>query len=76
VASNATSIPEVVGDAGTLCDPRDADGFAAALERVVRDPTHAAGMRARGLARAAEFTWERTAAELVAVLDRVLGRAA
>ena len=57
VASSTTSIPEVVGDAGLLCDPLDADAIAAALRRVLDDP---GDMRERGLAQAARFTWEKT----------------
>jgi glycosyltransferase involved in cell wall biosynthesis len=72
VASNTTSIPEVVGDAGLLCPPGDADAFADALRRVLNDDALAASLRARGLARAAEFTWERTARELADALDEAL----
>jgi glycosyltransferase involved in cell wall biosynthesis len=72
VASSASSIPEVVGDAGLLRDPRDADGLAEALVRVLEEPGLAEELRLRGLERAAEFTWERTADELLAVLDEVL----
>jgi glycosyltransferase involved in cell wall biosynthesis len=68
VASNATSIPEVVGDAGLLCDPHDVDGFAEAVRRVIEEPGLADAMHARGLERAAGFTWERTADGLSAAL--------
>jgi glycosyltransferase involved in cell wall biosynthesis len=72
VASSASSIPEVVGDAGLLRDPRDAAGLAEALVSVLEEPGLAEDLRRRGLERAAAFTWERTADELVAVLDEVL----
>jgi glycosyltransferase involved in cell wall biosynthesis len=72
VASNTTSIPEVVGDAGLLCPPRDVNAFADALRRVLSDDALAASLRARGLARASEFTWERTARELADALDEAL----
>jgi glycosyltransferase involved in cell wall biosynthesis len=68
VASNATSIPEVVGDAGILCDPREPQAFADALGRILADPALAADLRERGLARAATFSWDRAAAELSARL--------
>jgi glycosyltransferase involved in cell wall biosynthesis len=70
VASNVTSIPEVVGDAATLCDPRLPGELAAALERVLGDSDLARAMQTRGLARAAEFTWQATAAGLEAPLGR------
>lgn len=64
VASAATSIPEVVGDAGLLCDPRSPDELAAALRRVRDEPQLAAELRRRGLERATQFTWDRAAAGL------------
>jgi glycosyltransferase involved in cell wall biosynthesis len=72
VASSLSSIPEVVGDAGLLCDPRDAGALATALTRVLTEPALAERMREAGLRRAAEFTWERTAAAFGEVLDGVL----
>jgi glycosyltransferase involved in cell wall biosynthesis len=54
-SSNATSLPEVVGDAARLFDPRDADGIAAAVDDVLRDPEP---WIARGLERAKLFAWD------------------
>jgi glycosyltransferase involved in cell wall biosynthesis len=59
--SNSSSLPEVAGDAALLFDPHDEVAIAAALERVLSDPAEAEGWRARGLERAREFTWQRTA---------------
>jgi glycosyltransferase involved in cell wall biosynthesis len=56
--SNAASLPEVVGDAARLFDPASVEEMVAALEEVLDDP---ATWRSRGLERAKEFTWERTA---------------
>lgn len=72
VASDTTSIPEVVDDAGLLCAPGDVTAFGEALRRVVSDPQLADDLRRRGLARAAEFTWERTARELADAIDEAL----
>jgi glycosyltransferase involved in cell wall biosynthesis len=72
VASSAASLPEVVGDAGLLVDPADVEGWTSALERVCGDAGLAATLRRRGLARAAEFGWDRAARRTWAVLDRVL----
>ena len=72
VASRLTSIPEVVGDAGLLADPRDPAAIAEALRRVLEEPGLAASLRERGFAQAGRFTWERTAADFGAVLDDVL----
>jgi glycosyltransferase involved in cell wall biosynthesis len=68
VASNTTSIPEVVGDAGLLCDPTSPDDLAAALRRVLDEPGLAESLRERGLARARTFDWERTGEGLAAAL--------
>ena len=59
--SNASSLAEVAGDAALLFDPRDETAIASALGRLLDDTALAEGLRARGLARAREFTWERTA---------------
>jgi glycosyltransferase involved in cell wall biosynthesis len=58
--SNASSLPEVAGDAALLFDPHDERAMATAIERLL-SPAEAARLRALGLARAREFTWERTA---------------
>jgi glycosyltransferase involved in cell wall biosynthesis len=72
VASWASSIPEVVGDAGLLCPPNDTEELAAALVRIVSEPRLAEELRSRGLRRAAEFTWQRTARALADVIDAAL----
>jgi glycosyltransferase involved in cell wall biosynthesis len=61
IASRAASMPEVLGDAGVLLDPHDTAAWTDAIARVVADQDVHATLRARGLARAASFTWERTA---------------
>lgn len=72
VGSSLTSIPEVVGDAGIVCDPRDPAAIAAALQRVLDDPSLGESMRTKGIARAATFTWDRTGEGFGAVLDELL----
>ncbi len=72
VASTASSVPEVVGDAGLLVDPVDVPAWSAALAQVLDDQALRARLRQAGLARAATFTWARTAQawlNLVASLD-------
>lgn len=72
VAGDVTSIPEVVGDAAILCDPRSRQELAAAVRRVLDDPALAASMRERGIDRAARFDWEETAAGLSAGIAAAL----
>ncbi len=72
VTSNVTSLPEVVGEAGITVDPTDVRALAEALHRVLSDDALRAALRAKSLARAAQFTWQRTAEQTVACyLDAV-----
>jgi glycosyltransferase involved in cell wall biosynthesis len=61
VAADATCLPEILGGAGLLADPRDDEAMARALHRAVADEALRADLIARGRARSAEFTWEATA---------------
>jgi glycosyltransferase involved in cell wall biosynthesis len=71
--SDRASLPEVAGDATLLFDPGDPAAIRAALERLLGDAALRERLRAAGLARAAAFSWERTAAETAAVYERALG---
>lgn len=73
VCSNAASLPEVAGDAALLHDPEDSDGLAQGLQRALEDEPWRAQAIERGLQRAEEFSWDRTAAETVAAYQRLLG---
>ena len=59
VVSNVSSLPEVVGDAGILLAPDDADGLAHALDDLCRRPERRADLAARALAQSTRFSWER-----------------
>lgn len=74
VAARTSSLPEVVGEAGLLADPRDPEALAAAVIAAVTDRERHARLRALGLARAREFSWERTATALRGVLAEAAGR--
>ena len=71
LASRAASIPEVVGDAGVLLDPDDPKRWADAIVDVVTDAGLRSRLRTDGLARAAMFTWQRTARITLDVYRRV-----
>ena len=73
VASRASSLPEVVGDAGLLVDPSSSDELSAALLCVLEDTAERAALASAGLARAQTFSWRRTAAETIQVYRDVLG---
>ena len=75
IASNRGALPEVIGSAGTLLEPTDVNGFAAAMARVSGDSAWATDQGAAGLRRAASFTWQSTAVRLrEAYLDAVARR--
>ena len=71
LASRAASIPEVVGESGILLDPDEPQRWADAIVQVMTDPMLRARLRTAGRARAAMFTWERTARITLAVYRRV-----
>jgi glycosyltransferase involved in cell wall biosynthesis len=72
LAANTTSLPEVVGDAGVLVDPHDEEQIADALGSLLGDAGRREKMRRAGLARAREFSWERTARSTLDVLQRAV----
>jgi len=61
IASNTGALPDVVGDAGPLVDPDDADALATTIERMLTDEAYAAVCAARGVLRSRTFTWQATA---------------
>ncbi|MFI5005609.1 MAG: glycosyltransferase family 4 protein [Solirubrobacterales bacterium] len=71
--ADASSLPEVAGGAALLFDPRAEGEIALAIERLLGDPALAESLRAKGRARAAELTWERTARLTLDSYARALG---
>jgi glycosyltransferase involved in cell wall biosynthesis len=57
-SSNAASLPEVCGDAARLFDPNSVEEIVAAVEEILARPEE---WGAKGIARAADFSWEKTA---------------
>ena len=70
--SNVSSLPEVAGDAALLFDPESVSSIAETITRALGDDALRDGLRERGLARAADFTWERTARETLALYRSVV----
>ena len=67
IASNTTSLPEVVADAGILVDPHDVAGFAHAIRRVAEDRELAADLGRRAVVQASRFTWPATVDQILTV---------
>jgi glycosyltransferase involved in cell wall biosynthesis len=70
--ANTSSLPEVAGDAALYFDPTDDKAIAQALCQALVNPDLRAELRERGLAHAAQFSWERTARETLRLYREVL----
>jgi glycosyltransferase involved in cell wall biosynthesis len=70
--SNTSSLPEVAGDAALLFDPHDQAEIAVVLRRLLEEPDQARRLAARGIERAREFTWARSAELTLASYERAL----
>ncbi|MDX6721227.1 MAG: hypothetical protein QOJ63_3481 [Solirubrobacteraceae bacterium] len=68
LTSNVSSLPEVAGNAAVLVDPLSVAAIRDALSRLLGDPSERERLRAAGLARAAQFSWERTATRVRGIL--------
>ena len=65
VSSNASSLPEVGGDAVIYFDPRNVDAMADAMQRVLSDESLRKDLRARGIEQAKRFSWDKAARKLL-----------
>lgn len=74
IASNQSSLPEVVGEAGLLVDPHQAEDIAAAIARLLDDAPLRRQLAQAGQARAAQFTWTGMATKLLDLYQQVLER--
>ena len=72
VTSNVSSMPEVGGEAALYVDPHDPADIAQKVVQAVEDSALRAALVQKGLARASEFTWRRTAEATLAVYDEIL----
>lgn len=70
LTSNVSSTPEVVGEAAVLVDPLDVGAIREGLRRLIEDDGLRAQLRAAGLERAREFTWEKAAGELRGMMQK------
>ena len=73
VSSDCTSLPEVVGDAGILVRPEDAEALTGAMQKMLSDDAFRRSCIDKGLDRAGRFTWE-SAARTLANLFQSIGR--
>ncbi len=69
VCSMSSSLPEVAGDAALLVDPLISDEITQAISRVLEDENLREEMVSRGLVQATRFTWERSAQQLLGLIE-------
>lgn len=74
ICADATSLPEVAGDAALMFDPLKPDELAAHLTHMLASASTRAEHRERGLAHVSNFHWSRTIADTLAVYEKVLSR--
>lgn len=72
VVSRCTSLPEVCGDAVMYCDPASAESIAGAITALLADSALRDMLVERGISRAAEFTWHRSAEKVLASAVRAV----
>ena len=65
IASDVSAMPEVIADAGILCDPNKPEEFADAMNKICSDSALAEKLKEKGIKRAGEYTWD-NAAEIFA----------
>jgi glycosyltransferase involved in cell wall biosynthesis len=71
--SNATSLPEVAGEAALYFDPEDVEAIAVSVRRILEDQELAERLRTAGLERAKRFSWDETAHRTLACYRKVRG---
>jgi glycosyltransferase involved in cell wall biosynthesis len=71
IVANKGSLPEVCGDAAMYVDPNDPQMIGATISNLVHDQSRLSLMRERGLARAASFSWKKSALEYLTLFNQV-----
>jgi glycosyltransferase involved in cell wall biosynthesis len=74
VTSNVSSMPEVTGDAAVLVDPYSVESIVEGIARVLTDPALSSDLRRKGIARAREFSWDRSVQRTRQVYQEVCER--
>lgn len=70
VASNASSLPEVIGEGGIMHNPKDYEGFATDIIKLLEDKDFYDKMREKGIERAKNFNWGKTTKEIVETFNK------
>jgi glycosyltransferase involved in cell wall biosynthesis len=73
VTSNTSSLPEVVGDAGIMLDPADADGLCQAMWQLYSQPDLRSELAAKSLVQSKKFSWDKCAQDTISAYRKALG---
>ena len=72
ITSDVSSMPEIAGEAGVLLPPGDVPALTQAIQHLLSDPAERQRRSRLGLQRAAQFTWERCAAQTLDIYRQCL----
>lgn len=72
ISSNASCMPEILGDAAEYFNPKDVDDIAHAIDRVLSDPALRKEMTKKGLDQVKKYSWQRTAQQTHAIYMKAL----
>lgn len=72
IASNTTSIPEVVGDAALLIDPYNIDDICASMYKILLDKKLKDSLILKGLVRSSELNWDKTARDTIIAYNKII----
>lgn len=71
-ASNCSSLPEVLGEAGRFFDPRSVSNMAEVIGRILRDENERKTMREQGLTRTEQFMWKKAAEDTLLIFKELV----
>ena len=72
IASNVTSVPEVVGDGALLINPKDIDNLCSSMLRVLSDEELRSKLIKSGIIKSADLSWEKTANETISAYNKII----
>jgi len=71
VVSNTSSLPEIVGNEGLMHDPRDYEGFAKDIIKLLENKNFYDKIREQGIERAQKFSWKKTTKQMVEIFNTI-----
>lgn len=72
VASNCTSFPEIVGDAGLLVEPKNTEEISTAIATLLENPELKKSLISKGLKKVSEYTWKKSALKTLNIYEKLL----